>query len=437
MKTIIYLLAVLITAPFCQNANAQLSTNEKNRTIDSLVKQLNNRYIFPEGAKKIETFIRKKQKSNGYSSFEKGNDFADELTRDLQNLSNDKHLNLYFSPEEMPFNNHLDMMDLPDSLKPYENESLLSKNYGIRKLDVLKGNIGYIDFEFFCGPEYAGQVYTSALNYLAHTEALIIDLRQSNGSMSADAIPLIMSYFFDKPTHITDLYWRKGNVTNQYWTYATVPGPKYLNKPIYVLTSGKTFSGAEGFAYDLKNLKRATIIGETTGGGANGGGSVTLTPHFGVFIPIGRAINPITKTNWEGVGVIPDTIISPRLALYKAQKLALQAIIESSANRPEKLAFLNDLVKALENEKPVYKTVTFKLNKFTNAKEVYVAGSFNFWSHKTNKMILKNNEWVAEVETEPGKIVYKFVVDGRWITDPDNPNTLKEDENINSLIEVN
>ena len=133
------------------------------------------------------------------------------------------------------------------------------------------GNIGYIDFKFLCGTEYAGDFYAAMMNYINHTDALIIDFRKCGGAMSDNVISFLCSYFFADKTHLNDLYWRERNFTQQTWTQVVVPGKKYLNKPIYVLTSGGTFSGAEEMAYDLKNLKRATIIGEVTGGGANPG----------------------------------------------------------------------------------------------------------------------------------------------------------------------
>ena len=174
------------------------------------------------------------------------------------------------------------------------------------------------------------------MNYMAHTDALIIDLRNSNGAMSMHAIPFICSYFFETPTHLNDFYWREKEETIQTWTQTIVPGKKYLHKPIYIVTSGKTFSGAEEFAYDLKNLKRATLIGETTRGGANGGGTVRISDHFEIFIPSGRAINPITKTNWEGVGVVPDSVIKSNRALYFANILALQQLIDNRTDKSKR-----------------------------------------------------------------------------------------------------
>jgi hypothetical protein len=151
-----------------------------------------------------------------------------------------------------------------------------------------------------------------------------------------------------------------------------------------------------------------------------------------MFIPIGRAINPITKTNWEGIGVKPDTTINTKLALYKAQQLVLKNAIDK-ANEPEWKNFLQDCLKELENNKPALKPVTFELKGFDNANEVYVAGSFNDWSTRSLKMEHKDDKWIATTDSEMGKLSYKFIVDGNWITDPANSQIEKDGSNTNSV----
>jgi C-terminal processing protease CtpA/Prc len=133
-------------------------------------------------------------------------------------------------------------------------------------------------------------------------------------------------------TLINELHWREGGKTRveQSWTPGWVPGRRYLDKPVYLLTSRRTFSGAEEFAYDLQVLKRATVVGETTGGGANPGGDVRLDEHFGVFLPTGRAVNPTTRTNWEGTGVLPDVPTSSANALVVARQTALERLLAAA-----------------------------------------------------------------------------------------------------------
>jgi hypothetical protein len=152
-------------------------------------------------------------------------------------------------------------------------------------------------------------------------------------------VALLCSYFFDKRTHLNDIYWRPTNETTEFWTRDNLAGKRYGMKDVYVLTSHRTFSGGEEFTYDMKNLKRATIIGETTGGGAHPVGFRRINEHFGIGVPAGRAINPITKTDWEGTGVTPDVEVPAALALKTAHVVALRKLAESAKDpvRAERL----------------------------------------------------------------------------------------------------
>nr|WP_294942952.1 S41 family peptidase [uncultured Mucilaginibacter sp.] len=431
------LLLGLITAGALAQQNpgyavAQLTEKQKNQAVDSIIAVVNNRYVFPDVAKKIEVYLRKQQAKKAYGKITDGNQFAQALTNDLQTAGNDKHLRASYFPEELPVEKERELMSIPPEQREGLGNMLMHTNYGINKIDVLKGNIGYLDIGVFVTPEMAGEKYAAMMNYLAHTDALIIDLRNCGGSMSPDAIPFICSYFFESPVHLNDIQYRKDNKLTQSYTYAYVPGKKYLNKPIYVLISRNTFSGAEELAYDLKNLKRATLIGQPTSGGANPGGDIRANNHFRVFVPIGQAINPITKANWEHVGVQPDTLINTKLALYKAQQLAMRATIATTKEQVWKDA-LSEWVKELDASKPLFKPVTFELKGFDNAKEIYVAGTFNGWSANETKLERKGDKWVASADSEPGKIRYKFIVDGQWITDPGNTRTETNGPNTDSV----
>ncbi len=177
------------------------------------------------------------------------------------------------------------------------------------------------------------EIAATTMNFLANTDALIIDLRR-NGGGQPEMVALLSSYLFNQRTHLNDIYSRFDNRTQEYWTSETVAGKRYgESKPVYVLTSKRTFSAGEEFTYNLKNLKRATIIGETTGGGAHPVRPHRLTDHFMIGVPFARAINPITKTNWEGVGVTPDIETTAEQALKVAHLAALKNFVAKTADQ--------------------------------------------------------------------------------------------------------
>ena len=199
------------------------------------------------------------------------------------------------------------------------------ENCGFEKVERLDNNIGYVKFNYFGPPEVCGTTASAAMNFLGNVDAVIFDLR-SNGGGDPKMVAYLSSYLFNERTHLNDLWERKTNKTTQYWTRPDVPGKKLAGKPVYVLTSKGTFSGAEEFSYNLKNLKRGTIVGETTGGGAHPTDGHRVEDHFLVAVPFARAVSPITKTNWEGKGVEPDIKVPSAQALDKAKMLAIEQL---------------------------------------------------------------------------------------------------------------
>ncbi|HEX6599707.1 MAG TPA: S41 family peptidase, partial [Gemmatimonadaceae bacterium] len=206
-------------------------------------------------------------------------------------------------------------------------------NCGFQKAEVLDGNVGYLKFDFFADPDICGPTASAAMNFLAGTRALIIDLRENSGG-SPPMVALVASYLLPPHTHINDLWTRSTDSTEQFFTRDSVAGRHYdAAKPVYVLTSHGTFSGGEEFTYDLKTQKRATIIGETTGGGAHPVRGRRIDDHFMIGVPFARAINPITHTNWEGTGVEPDVKVPAGQALAKAQEL-IRKLADAERDRP-------------------------------------------------------------------------------------------------------
>jgi C-terminal processing protease CtpA/Prc len=207
-------------------------------------------------------------------------------------------------------------------------ECLADDNFGFTKIERLSGNVGYLDLRNFHDATWAGRTAVAAMNFLANSDALIIDLR-NNGGGEPSMIQLISSYFFKEPVHLNSFYIRDEDRTQQFWSHAHVEGPRMTDIPLYVLTSCNTFSAAEEFTYNMKNLGRATIVGETTGGGAHPVRFVRFSGlKVGMSLPFGRAINPVTNSNWEGTGVEPDIEVPRDEALNRAHLEALRLLVD-------------------------------------------------------------------------------------------------------------
>jgi hypothetical protein len=287
------------------------------RVIDGAIAKLNEFYVSPDLAKAMAEAVRSRQKRGEYDSVTDGQAFATMLTQNFQDVSHDKHLRVDFSPVPLPEN----PPPRNPAADPEFRKQMERMNCGFDKAEVLPGNIGYLKFDMFADPDVCGPTAVAAMNFLANVDAIIFDLRE-NGGGDPKMVALIATYLFSEPTHVNDLWERKGDVTTQFWTLPYVPGKRLDGKPAYVLTSARTFSGAEEFCYDLKNLKRATIVGETTGGGAHPVSGHRIDAHFMIGVPYAKAINPISKTNWEGTGVEPDVKVAAADALSTAEKLA-------------------------------------------------------------------------------------------------------------------
>ena len=334
----IFIIGNIIIVAQQPNVPPDMTIDAATRTqvIESLFKDLNDAYVFPETAKKMEADVRRRMTNKEYDTLVSAREFAQKLTDDLQAISKDKHIRVRFSKNAIPVRKD---REEPTAEELAEQVNYMRRvNFGFEKIERLQGNIGYVDLRGFMDPKAGAETVSAAMSFLANTSALIFDLRQ-NGGGDPEMVALISSYLFgDKPVHLNSLYWRKGDRTEDFFTKPNLANKKFGDKDVYVLTSNRTFSGAEEFSYNLKNLKRATIVGETTGGGANPGGMFRLTEHFGAFIPTGRAVSPITKTNWEGSGVEPDIKAPKEQALKIAYLMALNKAAEKTKDEELKNA---------------------------------------------------------------------------------------------------
>jgi len=321
------LFATLFSAALALPAHAGVDDATRKQVIAELGARVSDVYVFPDKAAQVVARLNAREQSGAYRSAKDLDGFADMLTADLRQPTKDKHLGVRYSAKAIP-----EDRNRPEPTPEMERkfaEYQRSRNYGIRKVETLPGNIGYIDLREFAAARYAKPALSAMMTLVAGTDALIVDLR-NNGGGDPFAVAWMQSYLFDGRTHLNDMYWRAGERTDGFWTDAEVPGKKFGGaKKVYVLTSKDTFSGAEEFSYNLQQLARGTIVGETTGGGAHPGRVYRIHPHLSVFIPGGRAINPVSKTNWEGTGVVPDVRVKAADALRTAERLALAELLKA------------------------------------------------------------------------------------------------------------
>lgn len=297
----------------------------RRQAIDGMSTQLDSFYVFPDVAKKISDSLHTRLARGAYDSYSNGVIFARELNDEVRQISHDKHMGVQYAVNPVPVRpSGPPPAPTPDQ-RARMQANMDEQNCGFDKVERLDQNIGYLKFDFFGDPEFCGATGSAAMNFLAGTKALIVDMRE-NGGGSPAMVTYMVSYLFDDSTHVNDLWDRSTGKTQEFWTHS-VPGRKYgAKKPVFVLTAARTFSGAEEYTYDLKSLKRATIVGETTGGGAHPVGPRRASDHFIIRVPGMRAINPYTHTNWEGVGVEPDVKVPSADALATAIKLATAKI---------------------------------------------------------------------------------------------------------------
>jgi retinol-binding protein 3 len=325
--------ATAIAQPDADLPDFVLDDGGRAAVIDALLQKLNSVYVFPDVAKKMDGAIRARQARREYDRITSGREFAEILTNHLREVCKDGHLGVEYSVASIP-------RDSEDKPPPAEEinrfrENGRRRNYEFKKVERLDGGIGLLQLDAFYPGEWISDTAAAAMTFLANSDAIILDLRNNHGFAPTGGT-LICSYFFKEETRLSDQFNRSENTTRQYWTYSVVPGASLADKDLYILTSSQTFSAPEAFAYDMQALKRATIVGETTGGGAHGTTTHRLADHFRASIPFSRSINPVTKTDWEGVGVKPDVVVPADQALLTAHLIALKKTLEKHAGDRER-----------------------------------------------------------------------------------------------------
>ena len=306
-------------------ADKQIDTKTKLCIIEEISKLLNERYIFPDVAKSIEKKLHEEHDNGTFEHILSVSHFTKEIDKILQVISKDEHLHLVDNPEL------LERIIFERDANIEEEERLTQEminrkrsiNFGFKKVEVLDGNVGYLNMIGFDSPSYSYETAISVMNFLANSDAIIFDFRDNEGG-DPEMVLLFASCFFEKRIlwNMIDRPYR-GSI-EQYWTLTQEPGGKLVGKDVYILTSNRTFSAGEEFVYGMKYQKKGIIIGEQTRGGAHLCDPFSIKDKLVLIIPTGRSINPITKSNWERVGVEPDIVTSADQAFNVAYEMALK-----------------------------------------------------------------------------------------------------------------
>ena len=272
--------------------------------VNKLGQLLKENYVLPKIADKLSDSLASHLLSKRYDSIVTSEMFAQKLTDDVLSICHDKHFKIILNETIVP---------------PIER--FRATNYGFERVERYANKIVYIKLTRFCNPDFAGEIAHEIMRMVSDEESLIIDVRE-NGGGHPEMVQLLTSYFFDqKPVLLNTLSWRNTKKVDEYWTLPHLPGKRLPFIRLYVLTSETTLSAAEEFCYNLQALNRATLVGTSTGGAAHPCKIYELNEELSVAIPIGKAVNPIAKTNWERVGVLPDIVVESKSALNTALDL--------------------------------------------------------------------------------------------------------------------
>jgi C-terminal processing protease CtpA/Prc len=314
-----------------------MNPDEIRSVINQLATLVAERYVFRDVGAEVAERLTKAAADGRYDVLAEPAQLAAQVTADLQEGNGDLHLRLKHHVDEV-----VDETDPVAEEAAWRHRAEQSAG-GMARVERLAGNVGLLEIRpLLFDPRHAGAAVTAAMSLLSATDALVIDLRRCVGG-SPDMVAFVCSHLFDDdPVHLNDLVTPADGSVHQFWTVPHVPGPRFGgSKPIWVLTSPATFSGGEELSYDLQQLGRARIVGERTGGGAHPRDGIKLHPHLEATIPVMRAINPISGTNWEGIGVAPDVEVPAADAFAEAYRQALDHVI-GLAGTPQRRALTEE-----------------------------------------------------------------------------------------------
>ena len=293
-----------------------IGAEDRAVVIEAVARHLETDYVEAGTGAEAASGLRRELASGRYDGLTGGELFAKAVNNRLMELTGDGHLNIEYSGERLDEGEAAEASFGAEQMERWYGAHI---NYGVQKIERLDGNVGYLDLRVFPPIEMGGDTIAAAMTVLADTDALIVDLRKNGGGIG-DTADLVASYLFSAERQpLTGVYDRPTDTLTQRFTQAHVSGKRFgPDQPVYVLISPRTFSAAEALAYNLQALERATIVGETSGGGAHPFDYVRIHPHFVLWSVTAKSINPITGGNWQSVGVQPDIEVPADDALSRA-----------------------------------------------------------------------------------------------------------------------
>lgn len=388
ITVLIGILTVKSHAQSAPDKNPDKITNEMiGSLIDSIDLSLKRNYIFPDSVAKMISYVRDLYKKGAYKNITNPRELGDQIEHDLQKAHHDGHLKLFFAPgmaqRLKDTAGEVERRHAEDSIALAK---LREMNFFFPKVEIYPGNIGYAVLNGFTGfVDEARPTFTAAFRFLSQTDALIIDLR-NNGGGSPDMVNQVESYFFNQKTHLNDIVDRLAGKKIEFWTDPLKADSVFLSMPVYILTSRGTFSGAEDFAYGLQSVKRAVIVGDTTGGGAHPVRPFPIGRGFVAAIPFARSLNPYTHTDWEGTGIIPDIHVSSDNAMEAAERAIYSSRMANAKSAQEKRSiqwFLDNLLALQSDKKPDSNILKTYVGNYLGGLDFYI---------KENELYCRNEE---------------------------------------------
>ena len=347
------LLVCVYQAPLLAQQTQSLSDPaymfEVTQKVDSLIVA---NYVLPEEAERCAAEFRRRYSSGAYHSYTDPAEFAEKLTADLIEISGDSHFSFRVIQENEPSEDPASHLRHP--VRYYRLGQ--RENLGYFKLEWIDGHVGLLDLRRFYPIGISKEMIDAAMLFLSNANAVVIDVRE-NGGGAGESLQYFCSYFLDYPTQLTSDYSRKDGFLTEFWTTAEVSGVRRTDVPVFIVIGEQTFSSAEAFAYDMQANGRATLVGNSTGGGAHSVDLFQIDDLFEIYIPTARAINPITSENWEGVGVIPDLLVPSDAALDSALVLAKAAAAEYGAIQEMRVnSAVEEMQRLLGDAESLYRT---------------------------------------------------------------------------------